>query len=149
MKRRLLILDCSKTKDTSPGFLPAIDRYKGRLFHVLHHFLDEYPQQVALLDVYILSPKYGLIFQDCPIEDYCQDMDEARAIELQPQVNEVVLNLELNEYASIGYALSKRYSVAFEGLPKDWIPAGVEYTKINLRWDRDRRELKEWLCRVR
>ena len=148
MNRRLLILDCSNDKDRSPGLLPAIDRYKGRLFHVLHRFLSECPQQAVLLDVYILSPKYGLISGDYPIEDYDQDMDEARAIKLQPQVNEVVLNLELNGYASICYAWSKKYSIAFEGLPEDWIPAGVKYTKINRQWGPDRRELEEWLWHV-
>ena len=47
--------------------------------------------------------------------------------------------------------LAKGTLLAFEGLPKDWIPVGVEYTKINRQWGARQEGIEEMAmaCKVR
>ena len=142
MKRRLLILSCSESKNCSLGLLRAVDRYKHPIFGVLRCFLRECPYEADLLDVYILSAEHGLISGNSPIKYYDRKMDEGRAVELLPQVNKIILGIQLNEYASICSVLSDAYHLA---LPENWVPSNVAYKKIKRRRGREQTELKEWL----
>jgi cytoplasmic iron level regulating protein YaaA (DUF328/UPF0246 family) len=90
----LLILACSQRKCKDVGLLPAIDRYDGVNFSVLHKAYREgyLPDN---LDILILSAKYGLIEAQIPIENYDLKMTKQRALELQTQVSH-----DLDQYLS-------------------------------------------------
>jgi cytoplasmic iron level regulating protein YaaA (DUF328/UPF0246 family) len=110
--RYLLILTCSQRKriDTAP--LPAIDRYTGVNFQVLHKAKREgyLPEN---LDILILSAKYGLIEASTPIENYDLKMTKQRAMELQSQVSRDLDNhLSKTNYEEIFVNLGKFYLIA-------------------------------------
>lgn len=90
----LLILACSQRKKPDVGLLPAIDRYDGVNFSVLHKARREgyLPDN---LDILILSAKYGLIEAQTPIENYDLKMTKQRALELQIQASH-----DLDQYLS-------------------------------------------------
>ncbi len=85
MQRRLLVLGCSATKKSTPGVLPAVDRYDGPAYLVLRKFLRsfQWPEQVS---VAVLSAKYGLIGGLTPIERYNRRMSSGRARQLVDDV---------------------------------------------------------------
>jgi len=87
MKRSLLIISCSGSKDKTPGLLPAVMRYKGPLYPTPHKAMreDRFPKS---LDILIVSAKYGLLTSEERIRDYDQKIDEKRARELGPSVQE-------------------------------------------------------------
>ena len=63
---RLLILACSATKSSSPGWTAAIDRYDGPLWQTLRTIApDRQHTKVA-----VLSARYGFIDSRSPIEHY-------------------------------------------------------------------------------
>src|SRR5437868_1053139 len=82
--RRLLILSCSGRKRTTPGLLPAVERYDGTPYRTLRRFLRARPD--AELDVFILSAEFGLIHRDEPLLYYDRLMTPLRARELAPTV---------------------------------------------------------------
>ncbi|MFW6295639.1 MAG: DUF6884 domain-containing protein [Halothece sp.] len=82
--KKLLIIACSKRKRTDASLLPAIERYDGPSFRLLRRFLQQEPS--ALLDIWILSAKFGLISQDELIPNYDQRMTKERALQLQPDI---------------------------------------------------------------
>ncbi len=85
MNRSLLIISCSKTKDKTPGVLPALMRYKGPFYPTLHKAIRE-DRLPKTLDILIISAKYGLLTSDTPIQGYEQKMDDARAEQLRPGI---------------------------------------------------------------
>ena len=143
-KRRLLVLSCSQRKRPSLKLLPAIERYNGPLFQVLHRFLRESPRQARGLDVYILSAAYGLIPGDFPTPFYDRKMNSARAVELQPQVTALFSNLLQDSYSSILIVLGKTYLKAL-GNPQELVPtykgSDVAYGPIGKK----QAQLKKWL----
>ena len=143
-KRRLLILSCSQRKHTSHEPLPAIERYNGPLFYVLHRFLRECPRQASLLDVHILSAAYGLIPGDFPTPWYDQKMDISRAIELQPQVNTTFSDIVRDNYDSICFAMGKTYLKSFEN-PLELVPSDTELVITHGRIGEKQAQLKAWL----
>ena len=63
---RLLILACSATKRSQPGWIPAVDRYDGPLWQTLRAIgPDREDTKVA-----VLSARYGFIDSRSPIENY-------------------------------------------------------------------------------
>lgn len=65
-RHRLLILACSATKRSQPGWIPAIDRYDGPLWQTLRAIdPDRGDTKVA-----VLSARYGFIDSRSPIENY-------------------------------------------------------------------------------
>lgn len=83
MANRLLIVACSGRKNTSPGLMPAFERYNGVNYNVIRSYIKaggECPR------IWILSAKYGLIRTDTRIPDYNQKMTRERALELRPDV---------------------------------------------------------------
>ena len=143
-KRRLLILSCSQRKCASPEPLPAIKRYNGPFYFVLRRFLRECPRQADLLDVHILSAAYGLIPADFPTPWYDRKMDLARAVELQPQVNEAFSDIIRDKYASICFAMGKTYLKAFENA-LELVPSDAELVVTHGRIGEQQAQLKEWL----
>lgn len=72
--RRLLILACSAAKESIPGLIPAMQRYKGAYAQVVKKAPDwRWP------DIIILSAKHGFIGGSQRIEDYDQQMDRDRS----------------------------------------------------------------------
>jgi cytoplasmic iron level regulating protein YaaA (DUF328/UPF0246 family) len=83
--RKLLLIACSNRKVRTPGLIPAIERYDGVNYRVIHKLEREgkFPPNV---DIKILSAKFGLIDASTPIAFYDQRMDRQRAEELHSQV---------------------------------------------------------------
>lgn len=115
MKRSLLIISCSGSKDKTPGLLPAVMRYKGPLYPTLHKVMreDRFPKS---LDILIVSAKYGLLTSGERITDYDQKIDEKRARELGPSVQEKLkMFLEGKDYDQLFNGLWKDYQAVLEG----------------------------------
>lgn len=75
--RRLLIVGCSATKDPAPGFMPALDRYRGAYYQMIRQVpAGELPEIV------ILSAQFGFIPSDGLIRDYNRRLTKARVAEL-------------------------------------------------------------------
>lgn len=107
--RYLLILACSQRKRTDATPLPAIERYTGVNFQVLHKARREgyLPEN---LDILILSAKYGLIEASTPIDYYALKMTRLWAKELQTDVcQKLDLMLSKTTYAEIFINLGKTY----------------------------------------
>ena len=65
-RHRLLILACSATKRSRPGWIPAVDCYDGPLWQTLRAIgPDQQDTNVA-----VLSARYGFIDARSPIENY-------------------------------------------------------------------------------
>lgn len=112
--RRLLIMSCSQRKRPDDGLLPAIERYDGPSFRVLRCFLKGQPPE--LLDICILSAKFGLIAAEQLIPNYDQRMTPARAKELHPEViSELGYLLNSQPYQSLCLCMGQDYLRALDG----------------------------------
>lgn len=87
MKKYLLIISCSDKKAKTPGAIPACERYTGPPCWVLRRAKQE-KYLPNSLDILIVSAKYGLLEWNEKIEDYNQKMDDKRADELRPIIQE-------------------------------------------------------------
>lgn len=115
MKKCLLIISCSGLKDKTPGFIPAIMRYKGPPYPILHKAMrDGYlPKN---LDILIISAKYGLLRSDEPILDYDQEMETGRAVKLRSSIQKKLVSfLEGKDYDQLFNGLWKAYNETLEG----------------------------------
>lgn len=65
-RHRLLILACSATKRSRPGWIPAIDRYDGPVWQTLRAIGPDRPDT----KIAVLSARYGFIDSRSPIENY-------------------------------------------------------------------------------
>lgn len=81
-KRRLLILSCSRRKQTDEGLLPAIRRYDGPCFRVLRRYLKEKQSSDSAPDILILSAEHGLLSAQAEIAMYERRLTEQRVTEL-------------------------------------------------------------------
>ncbi len=119
----LLILACSQRKRTTPGPLPALDRYDGVNFRVLHKARREgnWPDG---LRVVIISAKYGLLEAVQPIENYDLRMTRDLARNLQETVSHELDEVLLERcWDSIFINLGRDYLVA--------IAASSELTRVS------------------
>ena len=110
--RYLLILACSQRKRPDAGLLPALERYDGVNFRVIHKAEREgyLPEN---LDILILSAQYGVIEADTLIENYDLKMTKQRAKELQTEVSKSLDNfLTKTAYDEICVNLGKTYLIA-------------------------------------
>lgn len=107
--KRLLILSCSLRKKASIEKLPAIQRYDGVFFRVLHKALRE-GWVSKNLEVLILSARYGLLHADEQIPNYDQKLTEKQIANLQPRVEEELRHyLRRHKYSSVFVNLGKAY----------------------------------------
>lgn len=76
----LMVISCSGVKKNDPGAIPAIERYQGTTYKVIHKARREgyWP---SATDLFIVSAKYGLISEHSLIEWYDLKMSEERARE--------------------------------------------------------------------
>lgn len=115
MKKSLLIISCSGSKDKTPGLMPAIIRYKGSPYPILHKAIRDnyFPNN---LDILIISAKYGLLRSGELIPDYDQEMEPGRAVELRPSIQEKLASfLEGKDYEKLFNGLWKAYNETLEG----------------------------------
>jgi len=112
--RQLLLVACSQRKSNQPGKCPAIERYDGVNYLILHK-LQRQGQLPPTLDIWILSAKYGLIQAGTPIETYDLRMTFDRALEMQAQVSQALDGvLSQHDYAAVFINLGKVYRVALD-----------------------------------
>ena len=105
---RLLILSCSQRKRSTPGLLPALERYDGPAYRVMNKFTRVHPSEMGLLDVYILSAEFGLISAGKPIPNYDRRMTLQRVKELQqPTLSELNQVLICKRYEDLFISLGK------------------------------------------
>lgn len=138
--RHLLILPCSKEKNSATGLLPAIERYRGPFYRTVNK-----TGQKNNLDITILSAKYGLIPADTLIEYYKLKMNEPRAVELQTKVlQEFRTQLDGNRYDEIFINLGKQYMKALDGI-QDCVPETTKLIIAEGRIGQRLKQMKEWL----
>lgn len=123
MINNLLIISCSQCKVSTPGVLPAIDRYDGPTYRTLRKFCPDGLPPLDL-DVVIISAKYGFLRSKQLIENYDRRMTAKRADELRPKVQARLKELiqdksecpfSLGAYDQVFINLGKTYMRTLEG----------------------------------
>ncbi len=140
--RKLLIIACSDRKIRAKDLLPAIERYDGVNYRVIHKMQREgrFPPNV---DVKILSAKFGLIDASTPISYYDQRMDRQRAAELRPSVlTHIQRCLAETRYSEIYVDLGADYLPAIELLV---VPYEAKFMLAEGRIGERLANLKRWL----
>jgi hypothetical protein len=119
--KRLMVISCSGSKNSSSSVLPAIDRYTGGVYGIIKKARREgyWPKDT---DILIISAKYGLIAENTLIEMYEQKMDKSRAIELRSEVSS-----RLDEYLK-----AERYAQIFINLGSVYLQSIAFSTEIDL-----------------
>ena len=147
MKRYLLIISCSNSKNHQEGLIPAIRRYTGAWYGVINKLKREgkFPSNV---DVLIISAKYGLIRLNDLIEDYNWKMDVSRAKELNESVIEKLkVILIKTDYESVLINMGRDYMEAMQGFEGVMLPlhkAFVLKGRIGYR----KKEMRNWLLSI-
>lgn len=145
---RLLILSCSRRKRSTPGLLPASKRYDGPLFQVMNKFMRVHPLGAQAVDVYVLSAKFGLIPEDCPISNYDCRMTLQRVKGLQQQtLTELKRILIERRYNELFISMGKDYLHALDGY-EPLIPDYLKVITSTGSMGRKQAELRSWLHRI-
>jgi hypothetical protein len=140
---RLLILSCSRRKQSDDTPLAAIDRYDGPAFRVLRRYLRSSPQQPP--KVFILSAEYGLMPHNRRIPFYDRLMTPERARSLRPALQSMLQEiLASGEFSQLLISAGKVYidllaaAIADAKMPSDVrILGGSQGRKLT--------ELRAWL----
>lgn len=148
MKKQLMIISCSDSKDPRPGLLPSLERYTGAWYQVIKKLKREgrFPDN---LDILIISAKYGLIDSDKKIENYDWEMDASRARELRESViNKLKDILSETRYESMLINLGCMYMEAiseFERIIPDYTKVTVLEGTIGPR----KRDMRKWILSIK
>ena len=143
MKKSLLIISCSGAKDKAPGKLPALKRYKGPFYPILHKAIRE-NRLPKYLDILIISAKYGLLKSEELIEDYDHEMDVPRANELRPQIQaDLKAFLNGKDYDQLFNGLWKVYNKTLEGF--DLEKYCEHLIPVETNRGKRMRQLKQWI----
>ena len=140
--KKLLLIACSNRKIRTKGMLPAIARYDGGTYRVIHKLQRDgrFPLDV---DVVILSAKFGLIDAQTLIPHYDQRLDKKRAAELRPQVLKTLQDImDRREYSEIYLDLGKGYLPALNGF---FFPPKIKVTWASGRIGQRLSHIKHWL----
>lgn len=114
--RMLLILGCSARKRSTPEMLPAIERYDGPLYRVLRKCLRE-GTAPPVLDVLIISARYGLLRAADQVECYDQRMTGARASHMREEIGtRIAAELSGKRYSRAHISLGSHYLAALGGV---------------------------------
>ncbi|WP_290595944.1 MULTISPECIES: DUF6884 domain-containing protein [unclassified Archaeoglobus] len=143
IKRKLLIIPCSKTKKNIKGELPAIDLYDGPFFKLLRKYAN-----IPFLDVYIISAKYGLIEAFEPIKKYDLRMNSRRASELRASITKHLETIiKTNNYSDILINLGNDYLVVLDGWLEELVSNNRRINVICLKGKIGERlgQMKKWL----
>ena len=142
---RLLILSCSQRKHSTPGSIPALERYDGPAYRVMNKFLRVHPSGTQSLDVYILSAEFGLIPSDKPIPNYDRRMTLQQAKELQqPTLSKLKQILTGKQYEELFISLGKDYLRVLSGY-ESLIPANLNVIVSTRAIGYKLAELRNWL----
>jgi hypothetical protein len=140
-----LIIGCSQKKNPSPSPLKAFDKYDGVNFRVLKKFKRE-RRLPELLDIVIISAKYGFLRADEYINDYNMRMTEKRALELHSKIlNELRKLISNNIYKEIFINLGKDYLPAIEGF-EDFVTCPIMYAEGRI--GEKMSAMKKWITRI-
>jgi hypothetical protein len=138
----LLIISCSKTKNTDAHLLPAWERYTGRVFRLLKNALIP-PAQDSPIDLVIISAKYGFLRPDAPISCYDVQMTPDLAKQHQREVMAGVYDLILqHNYRSCFVLLEPEYisTLGSLELPNVHVEQTID--------SRSLRKLEQWLMKA-
>ena len=114
MKTYLLLIGCSQRKVSTPGMLPALERYDGPTYRTLRKSRDY--GCTPNIHILIISAKHGRIGCQKPIETYDQCMTPARAAELhRPIQSRLKACLAAVHYDEVFINLGKTYMKTLEG----------------------------------
>ena len=142
---RLLILSCSQKKHSAQGLLPALQRYDGPAYRVMNKFMRLHPSEAQLLDVYILSAKFGLISACKPIPNYDYRMVPQQIKELQqPTLSVLKQILICKQYKDLFISLGKDYLQVLNGY-ESLIPTNLKVIVSRRVMGRKLAELRNWL----
>jgi hypothetical protein len=142
-----LIIGCSQTKISTPGDIPAIERYDGPAFRVLRRFLanGSSPHQTDQLDVFILSAEYGLIGGKEEVPIYDRRMTQQRAGEIHDDVlSTFKQKITGQNYTELFLSMGKTYLLALDGF-EELLPSATKVKVSRSTSGRKLTELKAWL----
>jgi hypothetical protein len=143
--KRLLIMACSQRKRSDPGLLPAIERYDGPQFQVLHKFARKHSDAMENISVYILSAHYGLIPGTKRIPNYDQRMTVKRAVKLALKTQKAIQKIfQSATYTSLFLGLGRNYFQAMQGYEK-LLPPDLQITIATGSQGRRQGQLRDWL----
>lgn len=144
-KSRCLILGCSRVKNETSELLSAIHRYDGPPFKVLRRYIDENPDASHVLDIFVLSAKYGLIGGQTPITNYDQHMTNKRAGEIYAKVmGKIQSDLLPQNYGEIFLSMGRTYLRAMSGI-KNLVNGDTQIIISNGASGKKLTELRNWL----
>lgn len=136
------MIPCSKEKADTPGLIPAIERYKGRVFRVLQLARGS-SSVLNRTDIFILSGKYGLIRDSEPIVFYDQRMNSQLAQQHQLEACRLLQDtIEQKVYSECFVLLEPDYFAVLEGVK--FPPHTIFETEIS---ERALVSLSEWLLK--
>lgn len=125
---------------TSP--ISALDRYDGPAFRLIRKLMPE-TKANSLLDIKVVSAKYGLLDARESIPYYDEKMTSGRAVELEKTVSEQLEKLvQQNDYRGIYCDLGNAY---LQVLPNDFIKSNELVKIAKGRIGERLRSLKTWL----
>lgn len=142
MQQRLLVLSCSQKKNTTPGTIPAIERYDGPAFRVLRRYrrengLSRFPA------TFVISAKFGLIGANEKIPYYDQKLSIERMRELRPFIqNQFAEILNKGDFEESFISAGSLY---LQALGHYSIPNGMEINVSSGPPGKKLGELKRWL----
>jgi len=118
------MLSCSQRKRPDPIPLPAIERYDGPMFRVLRRFLANSPKKSRMLDVFILSARFGLIPAARTIPDYDLRLSGNLIEQLRPGVHARLERIfEHTAYRELFICMGNLYQEVLSG--GQWCPPGL------------------------
>jgi len=148
MKKYLMIISCSDSKDPRPGKLPAIERYTGAWYQVIKK-LKRKRRLPDNLDILIISARYGLINSDTEIENYDQTMDFSRARALRGSIISKMKKIfSESRYESILINLGSTYMEAISGLERI-TPLEIKVKILKGTIGIRKRDLRNWILSIR
>ena len=143
MKNKLLIISCSQRKISTPGMLPAIERYDGPTYRTLRKSRED--GGTPNMHILIISAKHGLIGCQKSIEAYDQRMTPARALQLRDATQSILKAcLAAVPYDEVFINLGKSYMKTLVGF--HWGP--LLPLKASGGVGQKTAQMKAWLQRI-
>jgi len=146
MSRYLLIISCSKRKKNIDSDIEAIKLYDGVVFRTIRKTILEH-QFFELLDILIISAKYGLIKSTDKIRYYDELMTENKAKLLKPQVIEKIQKILRNNYNEIFINLGERYIPLIENI-RNFTNPNTQIIYANGKIGERLKQTKKWLLKI-
>ena len=146
MKKYLLIISCSKKKKKINSKLKAIELYDGVIFRTIKKTISE-SQISKLLDILIISAKYGLIKSTDKIRYYDEMMNENKVKLLKPQVTKRIQETLKNNYDEIFINLGKNYILLVKDIEK-FINSNSRIIYASGKIGKRLKQTKNWLLKL-